>query len=78
MSPASARRWRQAATGSAAAPTQARAALWTEIGDGLLTPFRAAPAVAARLADIEREVMTGTRTPADGARELLKTFRCDA
>jgi LAO/AO transport system kinase len=58
--------------------TQARAALLTEIGGGLLTLFRAAPAVAARFADIEREVMAGTRTAADGARELLKTFRCDA
>ncbi len=53
---------------------QARAALFTEIGDGLLTQFRTAPAVAARFPDIEREVKEGRRTPADGARELLKTF----
>src|SRR5580692_3323362 len=53
---------------------QARAALFTEIGDGLLTQFRTAPAVAARFADIEREVKEGTRTPAEGARELLKKF----
>jgi len=53
---------------------QARAALWTEIGDGLQARFRAAPQIAARLGEIEREVMVGTRTPADGARELLKTF----
>jgi LAO/AO transport system kinase len=53
---------------------QARAALWTEIGDGLLTQFRAAPAVAARLGDIESEVKAGSRTPADGARELLRAF----
>jgi LAO/AO transport system kinase len=53
---------------------QARAALWSEIGEGLRERFRAAPAVAARLADIEREVMTGSRTPADGARVLLTTF----
>jgi LAO/AO transport system kinase len=53
---------------------QARAALFTEIGDGLLTRFRAAPAVAARFAEIEREVMNGARTPADGARELLRAF----
>ena len=57
---------------------QARAALWTEIGDGLQAQFRAAPAVAARLADIEREVMTGARTAADAARELLRIFRTDA
>ena len=53
---------------------QARAALWTELADGLQARFRAAPAVAARLADIEREVMQGERTPADGARELLRRF----
>jgi LAO/AO transport system kinase len=53
---------------------QARAALFTEIGDGLLAKFRAAPQVAARFPDIEREVKEGARTPADGARELLGLF----
>jgi LAO/AO transport system kinase len=53
---------------------QARVALFTEIGDGLLAQFRAAPQVAARFAEIEREVMTGARTPADAARELLRVF----
>jgi LAO/AO transport system kinase len=53
---------------------QARAALFTEIGDGLLAQFRAAPQVAARFADIEREVMAGARTAADGARELLASL----
>lgn len=53
---------------------QARAALWAEIGDGLLERFRAAPAVAARLADVEREVTDGRRTPAAGARLLLAAF----
>jgi GTPase len=55
---------------------QARAALRTEIGDGLQAQFRAAPAVATRLADIEREVMQGVRTPADGAKEMLRLFLC--
>jgi GTPase len=50
---------------------QARAALWTEIGDGLTAAFRAAPAIAARLAETERAVMDGARNPADAARELL-------
>lgn len=50
---------------------QARAALWTEIGDALQARFRAAPAVAARLPEVEREVMAGARTPADAARLLL-------
>jgi LAO/AO transport system kinase len=53
---------------------QARAALWSEIGEGLRQRFQDAPAVASRLADIEREVMAGARTPADGARELLGIF----
>jgi LAO/AO transport system kinase len=53
---------------------QARAALWREIGDELDARFRAAPAVTARLADVEREVMAGNRTPADAARELLRLF----
>jgi LAO/AO transport system kinase len=53
---------------------QARAALWREIGDGLTERFRAAPGMAVRLAGIEREVMAGSRTPADGARLLLSAF----
>jgi LAO/AO transport system kinase len=53
---------------------QARAALLSELGDGLLTSFRAAPQVAARFPEIEREVMTGARTAAEGARELLALF----
>jgi LAO/AO transport system kinase len=54
---------------------QARAALLTEIGDGLLAQFRAAPKVAARFAAVESEVKAGKRTAADGARELLAIFR---
>src|SRR5579863_3768743 len=53
---------------------QARAALWAEIGDSLVERFRAAPAVAARLAAIEREVAAGARTPAAAARLLLAAF----
>jgi GTPase len=53
---------------------QARAALWSEIGEGLREAFRAAPAIAARLAEVEREAMTGVRTAAEGARMLLKMF----
>jgi len=53
---------------------QARAALWAEIGDGLLEGFRAAPKVAARLAEIEREVTNGARTPASASRDLLAAF----
>jgi LAO/AO transport system kinase len=53
---------------------QARAALFTEIGEGLLAQFRAAPRVAARFPEIEAEVKEGARTPADGARALLRLF----
>ena len=53
---------------------QARAALWAEIGDGLLDRFRAAPAVAGRLAAAEAEVTMGVRSPAAAARLLLATF----
>ena len=53
---------------------QARAALWSEIDDGLIEHFREAPAVARRLAAIEQEVMSGTLTPAAAARALLAAF----
>jgi GTPase len=53
---------------------QARAALWDEIGEGLLERFRTMPAVAARLAEIEREVTAGARPPADAARLLFAAF----
>jgi LAO/AO transport system kinase len=53
---------------------QARAALWSEIGDSLLDHFRTAPAVAPRLAAVEEEVIAGTRTPTAAARGLLAAF----
>jgi len=53
---------------------QARAALWSEIGDNLLEHFRTAPAVASRLATIEQQVMAGIRTPAAAAQTLLAAF----
>jgi GTPase len=56
---------------------QARAALWSEIGDSLVARFRAAPAVSRRLAALEKEVMTGARTPTAAARELLAAFFSD-
>jgi LAO/AO transport system kinase len=56
---------------------QARAALWSEIGDTLLDRFRSAPAVARRLAAIEEEVTAGTHTPAAAARRLLGAFLRD-
>lgn len=53
---------------------QARAALWSEIGDSLIARFRAAPAVAARLARLEDEVMAGAHTPGAAAHDLLSAF----
>lgn len=53
---------------------QARAALWAELGEGLIDRFRAAPAIARRLGDIEREVSRGARSPEAAARELLEVF----
>ena len=53
---------------------QARAAMWSEIGDALLEHFRAAPGVARSLAAVEQEVTAGTRTPTAAARELLSSF----
>jgi LAO/AO transport system kinase len=57
---------------------QARAALWSEIGDTLLDQFCAAPGVAGRLAAAEEEVTAGTRTPTAAARELLTLFGGEA
>jgi LAO/AO transport system kinase len=57
---------------------QARAALWAEIGDGLLDRFRAMPNIAARLAEVEHDVTAGTRTPAAAARLLLSAFLAEA
>ena len=53
---------------------QARAALWSEIGDTLLDRFRAAPGVALCLAAREAAVMAGTQAPAAAARQLLAAF----
>jgi LAO/AO transport system kinase len=53
---------------------QARAALWSEIGDSLLDHFRVAPGVARRLAAVEEQVTAGIRTPTAAARELLTLF----
>jgi LAO/AO transport system kinase len=56
---------------------QGRSALWQEIGDGLIERFRAAPAVAGQLAEIESDVVAGLRSPAAAARLLLAAFLGD-
>jgi LAO/AO transport system kinase len=53
---------------------QARAALWAEIGEGLLDAFRADPDVAPRIAQAEKRVMAGRTTPGVAARALLAGF----
>jgi LAO/AO transport system kinase len=53
---------------------QMRAALWVEIEASLLDHFRAAPAVAERIAALEAEVMAGRRTPGVAAARLLAAF----
>jgi LAO/AO transport system kinase len=53
---------------------QALAALWSEIGEGLIERFRAAPRVARGLAAIEAEIRAGRVTPSEAARRLLDAF----
>jgi LAO/AO transport system kinase len=53
---------------------QVLAALWAEIDAGLLEHFRAAPAVAQRLAQVEAEIVAGSRTSAKAARGLIAAF----
>ena len=53
---------------------QARAALWSEIDEGLVESFRAEPAIARRLDAVEQRVMEGEQTPAAAARALLRAF----
>src|SRR5260370_16821903 len=56
---------------------QARAAVWSEIGDTLLDHFRASPGVAQRLAAVEEEITAGIRAPTAPPRELLTLFLAD-
>ena len=54
---------------------QARAALWSEIGEGLTDLFKADAKVAARLARLERDVAAAKITPTAAAQAALKAFR---
>jgi LAO/AO transport system kinase len=54
---------------------QAQAALWSEIGEGLMELFRADARVAKRLAELEAKVAAGGLTPAAAARAALTAFR---
>ncbi len=56
---------------------QAVAWMWAEIKDTLNERFRAAPVVAAKIEDLERQVANGTLAPATGAQKLLAAFLGD-
>ena len=53
---------------------QARAALWDDLGDGLLQALKRRPAIAAQIPEVEAQVRDGTMTPMAGARRLLHLF----
>jgi LAO/AO transport system kinase len=53
---------------------QARAALWAEIGEGLIDLFKADRRVAAKLAGIEAQVAKGALTPSAAAQAALAAF----
>ncbi|HEX4113418.1 MAG TPA: methylmalonyl Co-A mutase-associated GTPase MeaB, partial [Stellaceae bacterium] len=53
---------------------QARAALWREVGDGLIDLFRADAAAARLLRALEDKVSAGALTPAAAARRALAAF----
>jgi LAO/AO transport system kinase len=53
---------------------QAQAALWADLGDGLLDALKRRPAIAAEIPRIEAEVRDGAMTPMAGARRLLQLF----
>jgi LAO/AO transport system kinase len=53
---------------------QARAALWREIGEGLLEAFRASKSIAGELGKTEAQVAAGKETSLAAARRLLDAF----
>jgi LAO/AO transport system kinase len=53
---------------------QAQAALWADLGDGLIAALKRRPAIAAQIPEIEAQVREGAMTPMAGARHLLELF----
>ena len=53
---------------------QARAALWSEVGEALTERLRQSPEIASRLPAIESEVEAGRTVPSVAARRLLAAF----
>jgi LAO/AO transport system kinase len=56
---------------------QAQAALWREIGDGLIDLFREDEAAARALRGLEAKVAAGKLTPSAAARQALEAFKAD-
>ena len=54
---------------------QARAWMWREVDDSLLSSFRSHTAVAARIGELEARVEAGTLSPTAAAEALLAAFR---
>jgi LAO/AO transport system kinase len=53
---------------------QAKAALWDDLGDGLLQALKRRPAIAAQIPEVEAQVRDGSMTPMAAARRLLHLF----
>jgi LAO/AO transport system kinase len=53
---------------------QAEAALWADLGEGLIAALQRRPDIARRIPAIETDVRDGTMTPMAGARQLLALF----
>jgi len=56
---------------------QAQAALWADLGDGMIGALRRRPAIAEKIPAIEAAVAAGTMTSMAGARRLLGLFLGD-
>ncbi len=54
---------------------QARAWLWSEVGDALMDSLRADPSVAALAQQLEADVVAGRTPPGSAARRILEAFR---
>jgi LAO/AO transport system kinase len=56
---------------------QAQAALWHDLGDGMIAALKRRPRIAARIPQIEAAVRAGSMTSMAGARQLLALFLGD-
>jgi LAO/AO transport system kinase len=56
---------------------QAAAALWADLGDGLIAALKRRDRIARRIPEIEAQIRAGTMLPMTGARQLLALFLGD-